>query len=230
MKTYEWILFDADETLFHWDAYKGLQRMFTPLGIDFTKKDYKKYLKINKPLWVDYQKGTITSEQLKATRLRTWAAKIEQSPQALEHAFMMTMSELSHPLDGAVSLLDNLKDKTKFGIITNGFTALQQIRLERTGLTNHFELLVISEQVGVAKPHIDIFNHALTKMGNPMRERVLMVGDNPESDIRGGINAGLDTCWLNVDKKRTPKGVKPTYQVTSLTELENLLLSAYAKN
>jgi FMN phosphatase YigB (HAD superfamily) len=61
-------------------------------------------------------------------------------------------------------------------------------------------------------------------MGNPARDQVLMVGDTPESDILGGINAGLDTCWLNVDNKVLPKGITPKYQVSSLVELQQLLL------
>jgi FMN phosphatase YigB (HAD superfamily) len=63
-------------------------------------------------------------------------------------------------------------------------------------------------------------------MGDPARDRVLMVGDNPESDIQGGINAGLDTCWINADGRAAPADLTPTYEVTSLAELERLLLAA----
>jgi 5'-nucleotidase len=86
--------------------------------------------------------------------------------------------------------------------------------------------LVISEQVGIAKPHRDIFDHALTRMGNPARDRVLMVGDNPDTDILGGINAGLDTCWINVGGREAPEGVVPTMQVASLSELERRFMAA----
>jgi putative hydrolase of the HAD superfamily/5'-nucleotidase len=122
-----------------------------------------------------------------------------------------------------------LKGRAKLGIITNGFVELQQVRLERTGLREHFELLVISEEVGVAKPHRDIFEHALTIMGSPQRDNVLMVGDNPDSDILGGINAGLDTCWFNRENKPIPDGIIPKYQVSSLWGLEQLLFKSYSK-
>ena len=124
---------------------------------------------------------------------------------------------------GAVSLLSALKGKVKLGIITNGFTALQQTRLERTGFRDYFDLLVISEQVGVAKPDPRIFDYALEQAQNPDRSRVLMVGDTAESDILGGINAGLSTCWLNANGRALPEGINPTWTVTSLTELEQLL-------
>jgi len=116
-----------------------------------------------------------------------------------------------------------LKGKAKLGIITNGFTALQQIRLERTGLRDYFDALVISEEVGVPKPDPRIFDYALELAGNPDRARVLMVGDTAESDIRGGMNAGLATCWLNAHGRALPEGIEPTWTVTSLSELEQLL-------
>lgn len=223
VKSYEWILFDADETLFHFDAFSGLKRMFSHFGVQFTKQDYQAYQTINKPLWIDYQNGIITAQQLQHQRFTTWAEELQVLPLELNSAFMTAMAEICSPLDGAVSLLNTLKDKAKLGIITNGFTELQQVRIERTGLSNYFDLLVISEQVGIAKPHRDIFEHALSIMGSPAREEVLMVGDNPDTDILGGINAGLNTCWLNVDHKSAPDGIVPQYQVASLVELENLL-------
>lgn len=226
MKNYEWILFDADDTLFHFDSFGGLQRMFKNFGVDFTEQDYQDYQTINKPLWVDYQNGDITAQQLQHKRFDAWAKHLNVSTRDLNSAFLAAMADICVPLEGAVNLLDALKGKKKLGIITNGFTELQVARLERAGLKDHFDLLVISEQVGIAKPHQGIFEHAFSIMGNPAREQVLMVGDNPQSDILGGMNVGIDTCWLNIENKPTPDGIMPRYQVSSLVELERLLLPA----
>lgn len=185
---------------------------------------YQAYQARNKALWIDYQNGEITAQQLQRYRFNDWSQKLHILPKDLNSAFLAAMAEICSPLEGATALLHALKGKMKLGIITNGFTELQQTRLDRSGLSDHFELLVISEQVGVAKPHIDIFEHALSAMGNPERDKVLMVGDNPETDIFGGINAGLDTCWLNIDNKPEPIGITATYQVASLTALKKLLL------
>ena len=87
---------------------------------------------------------------------------------------------------------------------------------------------MISEEIGFAKPHFGIFDHALSLMGNPERERVLMVGDNPDSDILGGMNAGFHTCWLNVDDRETPAHITPQHQVRSLAELKYWLCSKAA--
>lgn len=217
------ILFDADETLFTFDAFGGLQRMFLDYSVTFTDQDFLEYQSVNKPLWVDYQNGAITALQLQHQRFQGWSERLNVPAGSLNDAFLNAMAEICAPLPGAVSLLDSLKGKAKLGIITNGFTALQQIRLERTGLRDYFDLLVISEEVGVAKPDRRIFDHALQLAGNPDRDRVLMVGDTAESDILGGINAGLSTCWLNAHDRVLPEGIHPTWTVTSLNELEQRL-------
>lgn len=229
MKAYQWILFDADGTLFHFDALTGLQIAFSRFGVNFTDQDYVEYEAINQPLWVDYQNGTITAQQLQHQRFDAWATKLQIPHQQLSSAFLSAMAEVCTPLEGAVSLLKSLKGKTRLGIITNGFVEVQEVRLQHTGLKEHFDLVVISEQVGVAKPHPGIFDHALSLMGNPAREHVLMVGDNPDSDILGGINAGLDTCWLNINNKPIPKNITPRYQVSSLAELEKLLIKYFVR-
>ncbi|WP_437612906.1 pyrimidine 5'-nucleotidase [Erwinia sp. V71] len=223
LTNWDWILFDADDTLFHFDAFAGLQRMFHDYDVQFTAADYDDYQAINKPLWVEYQNGVISALQLQHQRFQGWADKLQVEAQALNRDFLSAMAEICVPLEGAVSLMKLLKGRVKMGIITNGFTALQQARLERTGLLEYFDLLVISEQVGHAKPHPAIFDYALAKMGQPPRERVMMVGDNPDSDILGGINAGFATCWLNADNRPQPEGITPDWQVASLHELARLL-------
>ena len=221
---YQWILFDADETLFHFDAFRGLQLMFSRHNITFTNTDFEQYEAINKPLWVDYQNGIISASELQNIRFETWATALSLSTEQLNHDFLMAMADICTPLAGAKSLLEALSQHAKLGIITNGFTALQEIRLQRTGFTNFFDVLIISEQVGVAKPDTQIFDYACQKMNMTQRQQILMVGDNPHSDILGGINAGMDTCWLNIEQKPQPIGITPTYTVSSLAELQTLLL------
>lgn len=220
---YQWILFDADETLFYFDAFKGLKLMFSEFGVDFTAADFDEYQLVNKPLWVDYQDGKITAAELQTTRFEVWAAKLGVSAMVLNNAFLAAMAEICAPLPGARELLAALQGKAKLGIITNGFTELQTVRLARTGLQHHFDILVISEKVGIAKPDVGIFEHALELMGNPDRNTVLMVGDNPHSDIQGGINAGIHTCWYNVHGHPVPQGITATFEVASLAQLTRRL-------
>ncbi|SFD12334.1 pyrimidine 5'-nucleotidase [Pseudoalteromonas denitrificans] len=222
---YKWILFDADETLFHFDSYQGLKLMFSRFDVDFTPCDFEHYQSVNQPLWVDYQNGDISAKQLQNKRFESWSEKLKVSTQKLNSEFLHAMAEICKPLAGAKELIDFLSDKVSMGIITNGFTQLQTIRLERTGFKDAFSTLVISEQVGVAKPDIGIFEHAFETMKHPPKHEILMVGDNPHSDIQGGMNAGIDTCWLNTNNHTKPDGIEPTHEVSSLTQLKTLLAS-----
>jgi 5'-nucleotidase len=221
---YQWILFDADDTLFSFDAYAGLRQMFAGFDLEFSLDDFSFYQTINKPLWVDYQDGKISAKELQNNRFIPWSQKLGVSTQTLNSAFLTAMADICQPLPGARELIDGLTGKVNLGIITNGFTELQQIRLERTGFSGAFSPVVISEQIGQAKPHVSIFEHAFSLMGHPAKEGILMVGDNLHSDILGGINAGIDTCWLNHHGAATSNGITPRHQVASLTELKALLL------
>ena len=220
---YDWIFFDADETLFHFDAFKGMQLMFSRKGVDFTAQDFATYQEVNKPLWVDYQNGDITADQLKHTRFDSWAQRLNTTPEELNSAFLEAMADICDVLPGAKELMEAITGKAKVGIITNGFTDLQAIRLARTGMDSYIDQVIISEEVGTAKPDSIIFEHALQRAGNPCKSKVLMVGDNLHSDILGGINFGIDTCWLNPHGAMATDGINPHYTVSSLTELQAML-------
>ena len=227
---YQWIVFDADETLFHFDAFAGLKQLFSNYDIVFEKSDFDAFQAVNKPLWVDYQNGTITAKELQIKRFTRWGETLNVAPELLNQQFIEAMADICQCLPGARKLLELLHGKVKLAIITNGFTALQQVRLARTDLTHFFEHVIISEQVGVAKPNIAIFDHALQLFGNPDKSNVLMVGDTLSSDILGGKNAGLDTCWINHAGDKELDTVGATYQVNCLTGLYNLITSLQAES
>lgn len=220
---YNYVLFDADETLFSFNALAGLQNMLASYGINFTETDHADYQNTNKSLWIAYQNNEITASHLQITRFNTLAKKLGVPAQQLNDDFLSAMAEICMPLPGAVQLLNALKPHAKLGIITNGFTQLQARRLKHTGLDNMFDWLVISEQVGIAKPAVQIFEHTFKLMGNPPKEQILMVGDTASSDILGGKNAGIDTCWLQHPGVSLPEGIHPTYQVTELKQLQSIL-------
>lgn len=222
MRTYQWILFDADNTIFHFNDFEGLQRLFLEFGHEFTSQEFEEYQEKNKPLWVAYQHGEITAKDVQNLRFKDWAEKLSTTPEILNTRFLKLMAQCCPPLDGAAELLNSLKGKVKLGIITNGFVALHQERLEYTGFSQYFDLLVVSEAAGVAKPDKGIFDYAYSRMESP-KEHILMVGDTLESDIKGGNNVGWDTCWLNMANKPEHLDIKPTFQVSSLEELALVL-------
>ncbi|MFS1425318.1 pyrimidine 5'-nucleotidase [Shewanella sp. 10N.286.48.B5] len=222
---YQWILFDADETLFDFDIFSGLKLMFSRFDIDFKASDFEFYQSVNKQLWLDYQQGLIDAAQLQHTRFLHWAEKLNVTTKQLNSDFLAAMADICQPLPGAKQLVDSLKGKANLGIITNGLTELQNVRLERTGFKSSFEHVVISEEFGKAKPDLSIFEHTFALMGNPDKQNILMVGDNLHSDILGGVNAGIDTCWLNHHGKKTVDGITPTFEVKDLQQLHDVLHS-----
>ncbi len=220
---YQWVLFDADETLFNFDTFTGLKHMFSELDITFTETDFAEYQTLNVPLWEGYQEGRYTIDDVKTKRFVHWAAKTGLPERELNSRFMASMANTCALLPGARELLDSLKSHANVGIITNGLSELQHVRLERTGVVDDIDVMVVSEEVGVPKPDIEIFNHTFEKMNFFDKDRILMVGDNQHTDILGGIRAGIDTCWYNWRKKPADPTITPTYHVDCLHALRNIL-------
>lgn len=216
---YQWILFDADETLFSFNSYLGLKSMLARYQIDFSEQDYEAFQAVNKPLWVAYQNNEITAQDIQTRRFAKLSALTGVEPLKLNQELMAEMAWVSKPLDGVIEMLNALHGKVKMGIITNGFTELQQKRLDNTGTSYFFEIVVVSEQIGAAKPDRQVFDYAFALIDEFDRTKVLMVGDTLASDILGGNNAGIDTCWINWHKLENDTGINPTYEVNTISQI-----------
>ncbi|QGM80749.1 pyrimidine 5'-nucleotidase [Otariodibacter oris] len=220
---YQWILFDADETLFSFNSFLGLKSMLLKYNIDFTPEDYAEFQAINKPLWVAYQNNEIEAKDIQRIRFEKLSKQTGIEPLILNSQLMEEMALLSHPLDGVKSTLDKLYGRVKMGIITNGFNALQQKRLMNTKMDKYFDLVVVSEMVGEAKPSPKIFEFAFSQMGDVEKERVLMVGDTLASDVQGGINVGIDTCWFNHAEENNNTAIIPTHEIKLFSDLIKII-------
>lgn len=220
---YQWILFDADETLFSFNSYLGLVTMLERYGIAFSRADYDAFQVVNKQLWVAYQNNEITAQDIQLRRFAELSQKTGVDPFQLNQELMDEMAEVSQPLEGVMDVLNALYGKVKMGIITNGFTHLQQKRLQKTQTEKFFEMVVVSEQIGVAKPDRKVFDYAFSLMDNLDKTKILMVGDTLASDILGGYNAGIDTCWVNHTKSENNTQIHPTYEIQHMRELLEIL-------
>lgn len=216
---YQWVLFDADETLFSFNSYLGLKAMLARYQIDFSEQDYQDFQAVNKPLWVAYQNNEITAQDIQTRCFAKLSAQTGVDPLQLNQELMAEMAFVSQPLEGVMDMLNALYGKVKMGIITNGFTDLQQKRLDNTQTSHFFDIVVISEQIGAAKPDRQVFDYAFALMDEFDRTKVLMVGDTLASDILGGNNAGIDTCWLNLLSKENDTDIKPTYEVHTMQQI-----------
>ena len=227
---FEWIVFDADETLFHFVAYQGLKKMFADeWDTDFTSDDFKQYQTTNQPLWVAYQDGEIDATALKHRRFSLWAERLGVSPEVLNRQYLNGMAAISTMMPHAAALLTSLKGQAQLAIITNGFEDMQSARLAKHGLSERFAHVIISEQVGVAKPDPEIFDAAYQKMGCPEKSKVLMVGDNVQSDILGAGRFGFQTCWVNHHQAQLPSDIACDYQVAHLGQLWTDVLASESR-
>lgn len=216
---YNWVLFDADETLFSFNSYLGLTAMLKRYGIDFTREDYDAFQAVNKLLWVAYQNNEITAQDIQMRRFAKLAEQTGVDQIQLNQELMAEMAKVSKPLEGVMEMLETLYPKVKMGIITNGFTELQQQRLQNTQTEKFFDIVVVSEQIGVAKPDRKVFDYAFSQMDDLDKTKILMVGDTLASDILGGYNSGIDTCWFNHANLPNDTQIQPTYEIKDIREL-----------
>ncbi|MEJ2545513.1 MAG: HAD-IA family hydrolase [Calditrichaceae bacterium] len=126
-------------------------------------------------------------------------------------------------IDGAHELVEFLSDSTDLVLITNGLTIVQRPRIKNSGMETYFKEVIISEEVGSAKPDPKIFDITFQRLGYPAKDKVLIVGDSLTSDMAGGIGYGIDTCWFNANNKDGHNGVDYTYEIKELSELRQIL-------
>ena len=127
-------------------------------------------------------------------------------------------------IPGALNALEELGEVATLATVSNGATAVQQPRIQDSGIGRYMDGVYISEKVGCAKPSARLFEHVLKDLGITNRSRVLMVGDDLLADIKGGQNVGLDTCWVNFKNEENHSGVEPTYEIHSYEELYRIVM------
>ena len=126
-------------------------------------------------------------------------------------------------LPGAEEAIKALSEKYKLYMVTNGTARVQHSRIASAGLAKCFEEIFISQEIGADKPEKAYFDACFAKIPGFDREKAMIVGDSLSSDIRGGKNAGVKTCWVNSKGKLAPPENMPDYEIESIAELEALL-------
>lgn len=225
---YEIIIFDADETLF--DFKKSEKYAFENAMLEFNiayDESYhlKIYKNINDAIWKDFENGLITQEKLKVERFKRLSDKLNIKFDAVEFAksYMKHLANASFLYEDSTSLVEDLYKEYKLIIITNGLKDVQNNRIRKSTIGKYFEDIIISEEVGVSKPNPKIFEVALENIGHIDKSKILMVGDSLTSDVKGGINFGVDTCWINLKKASNTTDIKPTYEISNLLDLKTIL-------
>lgn len=225
MKRYDILLMDADETLFDFRRAEAeaLRLTLEEFGIDCTPEVETLYSGINSALWKAFERGEVTKPFLKKARFTQLFEQLniaEGGEEAAER-YPIHLGEASYPLPGAEELCRLLSEMgCRLCLTTNGISYVQHRRLDKSPLKKYFseENVFVSEDIGSQKPQIEYYQFIFEKIGSLSHDRILAVGDSLSSDIKGGINAGVDTCWYNPDGADSGD-VHPTYDIRTLDEL-----------
>lgn len=224
--TYQWLLFDADGTLFDYDRAEknALQNTFAQLGYPFEEQYLAAYRRVNQAIWQEFEQGQIDQRTLRTRRfeLLFQALAIQADPHRFSPAYLANLAQEAGLLDGAEAVVKQLAGQFNLAIITNGLTEVQRPRFGRSTIITHIREIIISEEVGAAKPDPQIFEVAFAHMNHPAKSQVLIIGDSLTSDIQGGVNYGIDTCWFNPAGQNSDH-ISRTYEIRCLTELPGLL-------
>lgn len=225
---YEVIIFDADETLFDFKKTErdALRNTMVEFDIEYDENHHLKvYKELNTAIWKELEEGLITQEKLKVERFKRLADKLNADFDEIQFtkAYTRHLSNGSFLYDDSIALVENLHKDYKLTIITNGLSEVQDNRIRKSIIAKYFQDIVVSEDVKVAKPDPKIFEHALNNINHTDKSKVLIVGDSLTSDIQGGINFGIDTCWYNPNKITNNTGIKPTYEISNLMELKDII-------
>jgi len=225
---YRWLLFDADGTLFDYDRAEraALEQALVGIGVSFDPAyDLPTYRQINSALWHGVEKGEITPGVVKVRRfeLLLEALKVRYSATALSASYLECLANCSELVKDAEAVLGALHKRYRIAILTNGLQVVQRGRLARSPLRHHVADIIISEEIGAAKPAREFFDKAFARLGHPSKHEVLMIGDGWASDIEGAVQYGIDACWYNEARKPRPADLPIVREITSLRELTQWL-------
>ncbi|MBK7873464.1 MAG: noncanonical pyrimidine nucleotidase, YjjG family [Saprospiraceae bacterium] len=224
---YHWLLFDADNTLFDFDRTMevALETAMKNADLPFEHSFHEIYQKINLQCWRDFEEGKISKAALRTLRFELFfeAVEINYLPEAFEVNYLHHLSQGAFLIEDAQNLLQELHGTFRLGLVTNGLREVQRPRLAKSGLQHFFDVVVVSDEIGHAKPHAAFFDYAFQQMKHTRKHEVMMIGDSLNADIKGGADYGLDTCWYNPQELENDLNVQPTYQIKELMALKDVL-------
>lgn len=202
MNRFTTVLWDVDNTLldFSYSQQLALTNCFRAIGREITREQIDLYVQINDEYWKRLELGEVTKQQLLTGRFLVLFEKLgiegvditafgEQYQTALGSGFAF--------LDDSLNICKALRGRVRQYVVTNGVTATQQSKLELSGLAEMMDGIFISEQVGSPKPSPAFFDYCLEHIEEKDRSRILIVGDSLTSDIKGGVQSGIPTCWYH---------------------------------
>lgn len=223
---YTTLLFDLDDTLMDFKKAEenAIEKLLLKYSLPATEENKRLYSLTNQSKWKALERGEITRKELFATRFPDFfkALGVEADGAKANADYMHFLSQGRFVVDGAEDICRELRKSYSMYIITNGAKIVQQGRLTDLPLMQYFDGVFISEEVGFDKPKKEYFDHVFLNIPEKDKSKCLVIGDSLSSDILGAVNYGIDCCWIS---EKISSEIKPTYQISNLKELLNILIA-----
>lgn len=224
MQRYDILLMDADDTILDFGKaeHAAIKNTLEAFGQSATDELTEIYSKINKSCWKQLERGELDKLSLRYVRFEKLCEMcgICADPKKMGDFYLSDLAKHAFLIDGAKELCELLSKKCRIYIITNGIKSVQTGRMHRCGLDRIFLKCFISEDIGYEKPDVRFFDSVAASIDGFDKRRTLVIGDSLTSDIKGGINFGVDTCWYN---PRGLSGEGMTYNIRNYEELKKII-------
>lgn len=222
------LLIDIDGTLldFRQSEALGISAIMEHYGVTPTPELAAHYHDVNQSFWHKYEKGEITRAQINEGRYPAFFGElgVEVDPEVCEEIYQDFVNNRLVPVEGAEDMLRYLSGKYLLYAASNGYSDKQRERLRKAGMISYFTDIFISQETGSQKPQKEFFDYCFARMPAGLkRDEVMIIGDGLTSDMRGGNNAGIHTCWLNAFGEVNHAGVSIDVEIHSLAEIRNFL-------
>lgn len=223
----EFLFLDLDDTILDFRKAEAvaIHKTLQNAGVDPTDDNKALYSRINKTHWEMLERGELTREEVKVNRFARLfeALGVDADPEATAREYVRLLGIGHWFLPGAEETVDYLSKKYRLFLASNGNSSVQKGRMTSANLYRFFEKCFISEEIGFNKPAKEYFDAAFAQIPGFDPEKAMMVGDSLTSDIRGGINAGIRTCWINPSHAPGREEIRPDYEIEALSQLPALL-------
>lgn len=221
------ILWDLDQTLldFKRSEFCALKKAFEHFGLgELDFELHKSYSKINEECWRMLERCELTKPQVMEQRFKRFFAKenikCPASPSEFSAYYESRLPDTVAFVDNAVEVLKCLKGRVKQYVVTNGASAVQHKRLEKSGLDLLLDGVFVSDEIGYEKPSARFFEPVLEKaLKYAEKDEILIVGDSLTSDIKGGNNVGIKTCLFSPNGCDADDEYKVDYRICDIIEV-----------